>query len=161
MKRKEALKRGKMKNFLKNSRGITLIEIIVAALLVTVVAVSLLAMASQSSVFSRRIDIAYTASYLAQRRIDVLKRLEFDHLPESVETTVQVDVDGTVSSEGEYLRTTEVETDFDGNPYLTKVKVSVQKVKLNIDGSIMDVTSGSSAFMGDAVVMETLFSDIE
>jgi type II secretory pathway pseudopilin PulG len=145
-----------MRNILKNNRGVTLVEVILSIFLVGVIVASLVAAAAQSSVFSRRIDMTYTASYLAQRRIDMLKRLDFDQVPSAEEENIRIDADGNTDPNGNYLRTTEVEEDYDGNSYLMKVKVSVVKAKVNLDGSI-----SRSQTLGQPVVMETLFSSVE
>jgi len=144
----------------KNDRGMTLMEVVVAVGLVIAVIAGMTAVMSQSSVFSRSIDIAYTASYLAQRRIDMLKRLEFDQVEYAGETSVRVGADGYVDANGAYLRTTEVDTSYSGNSYLTKVKVSVRRLRIFPDGSITD-SAGQTSFLGNPVIMETLFVDIE
>jgi type II secretory pathway pseudopilin PulG len=145
-----------LKKFFHNTRGMTLVEVIVAAALVTVIILSLVATVLQSSVFAKRIDQNYTATYIAQRRIDLLKRLGFDQVSAAEETDVRVDVSGNMSSSGIYARTTEVDTNYGGNASLAKVKVTVQKMKINIDGIIEE-----GVYLGQPVIMETLFSDIE
>jgi type II secretory pathway pseudopilin PulG len=140
----------------RDCKGITLAEVIISVVLVALIVGSLIAAVSQSSVFSRRIDMVYTASSLAQRRIDLLKRLNFDQLSSAVETDVRVDARGNYDSGGNYIRTTEVTTDHDGNPYLTKVKVSVKKVKIIMYGGIE-----STETLGQPVIMEMLFTDAD
>ena len=128
-------------------RGLTLVEVVISILLIAISIVSVLAAVTQSSVFSKRIDAVYTASYLAQRRIDVLKEFEFDQLdPSAIETNVEIDVDD--DGDSDYSRTTEITPNYSGNSKLTKVKVTVEKVQLNLDGT----ESG----MGDPIIMETL-----
>ncbi len=143
---------------IKDKTGMTLIEVIVAVALVALVVVSLFASVTQTSVFSKRIDRVYTASNLAQRRMDMLKRFDFDLIPFTEETDARIDTDGNLSSTGTYVRTTEITENYNGNPFLIKVKVSVKKAKVNMDGSIYGET-GQITFVGQPVVMETLFSD--
>ncbi|MFC1548992.1 prepilin-type N-terminal cleavage/methylation domain-containing protein [Candidatus Omnitrophota bacterium] len=143
-----------------NKKGMTFIEVIVAAALVALVVVSLFAAVTQTSVFSKRIDRVYKASYLAQRRIDMLKRLDFDLVQFSEETDVRVDADGNLSSTGTYVRTTEVDTNYSGNPFLLKVKVTVKKAHVKYDGSIYG-DLGQITIIGQPIVMETLFCDVE
>jgi len=149
----------KMKNV--KLKGITLVEVIVSISLVAVVVVALAAAVTQSSVFSKSIDIVYTASYLAQRRINVLKRLDFDQISAAEETDIRVNEGGDIDSSGKYIRSTEIITDVGGNSYLTKVKVSVRRVKVNIDGTIINPSSGQMTFLGQPIIMETLFADVE
>lgn len=146
---------------MKNCKGITLVEVLVSISLVAVVVVALAAAVTQSSVFSKSIDIVYTASYLAQRRVDTLKRLDFDQISLAEETGIRVDETGEISSNGKYIRSTEVTTSVGGNPYLTKVKVTVRRVKVNIDGTIINPSTGKMAFLGQPIIMETLFADVE
>lgn len=133
-----------MFSFLRDTKGLTLVEVVVTIALIAIVIVSVVATVVQSATFSNRIDKVYTASYLAQRRIDLLKRFDFDEVPNAEETDIRIGADGTVDPDGDYIRTTGVYTD--SNPYLLKIKVSVDLV---IDGS----PSGSP------VVMETYFVD--
>lgn len=144
----------------KSDRGMTLVEVVVAVALVVTVVSSMIAVLSQSSVFSRSIDVAYTSSYLAQRRIDMLKRLEFSQLEDAEETSVRIGADGNIDPNGLYQRTTEVDTSYSGNCYLTKIKVSVKRLRIFPDGGITD-SAGQTSFLGTPVVMETLFADVE
>ncbi len=146
---------------MKDRRGITLVEVLVSIALVAVVVVALTAAVTQSSVFSKSIDITYTAAYLAQRRVDMLKRLDFGQLPLAEEVDIRIDVTGEINPSGKYIRTTEITTNINSNPYLTKVKVIVKMVKVNIDGTIIDPGSGKMTFLAQPIIMETLFADIE
>lgn len=149
-----------MVGMLRRSSGMTLIEVVISVALVALVVVSLFAAVTQTSVFSQRIDRAYTASYLAQRRIDMLKRLDFELVEFAEETDVRIDADGNQDENGTYVRTTEVTTGYNGNPFLLKVKVTVKKANVSVDGSIYN-DAGQISFVGQPIVMETLFSDVE
>jgi len=149
-----------MDKFFSDRKGMTLVEVVVAAALVLISAVSISAIATQSSVFSRRVDTVYTASYLAQRRIDLLKRLDFSQISAAEESEVRIGTDGNIDTDGGYLRTTEISTAFGGDSHLTKVKVTIKRIKINMDGSILDPETGAMTFSGVPIVMETLFSDV-
>ncbi|MEA3489212.1 MAG: type II secretion system protein [Candidatus Omnitrophota bacterium] len=133
-----------MVRVLTDIRGMTLVEVLVTAVLISIVTVSLIATVVQSSSSSRHIDMVYTSSFLAQRRIDLMKRFDFDEVPAAEETDVRIGADGTIDTEGDYFRTTGVYTS--SNPYLLRVKVSVDR---DVDGSPS----------GYPVVMETYFVD--
>lgn len=150
-----------MKNFIFNNRGMTLAEVVIAAILVAIIVVSMLATVTQSSVFSQNIDIAYTASNLAQRRIDWLKRFDFDQVPGNDETDVRIGADGNIDANGNYLRSTEITQNYDSNSHLLKVKVSVKRVRVRADGTIKDPSTGQVTYVGAPVVMETLLADIK
>ena len=143
--------------FLKNSKGMTIMEVIISVVLIALVVVALFAALTQSAVFSKRIDLIYVASYIAQSRIDALKKLDFDQIDLSDETDVRVDEIGNLDLNGKYLRSTEITADFDGNSYLKKVKVSVKRMKVNIDGTIDDPIT----FEGQPIIMETLLADMD
>ncbi|MFQ5953384.1 MAG: prepilin-type N-terminal cleavage/methylation domain-containing protein [Candidatus Omnitrophota bacterium] len=132
-----------------NKKGMTLVEVIVSALILGLVVVSVVATIAQSSVFSRRIDHVYTSSNLAKKRLDDLKRyLVSDLAARATETDVRIDSNGDLDVSGDYIRTTAITEDYDGNPYLIKVKVSVDRYA---DG----------AAYGSPAVIETLFADVE
>jgi len=138
-----------------NSKGMTLVEVVVAAGLIVLVVSALVATTLQSSVFSKQIDMVYVASNLAQRKIDMLKRFDFDHLPSAAETNISIDVHGNVDPDGLYRRTTEVFENHAGVSYLTRVKVSVGRVQVNADGTVDDPPT----YVGTPIIFETLFSD--
>lgn len=132
-----------------NKKGFTLVEVIVSVMLVSLVIAAVLGVVLQSAIFSKRIDQMYTSSNLAKHRMDGLKRLNFsDLISSAVETDTRIDEYGEADSSGDYFRTTEITEDFDSNPYLTKIKVSVDR---EVD----------EAAAGSPVVLETLFADIE
>jgi hypothetical protein len=64
------------------------------------------------------------------------------------ETNVRIDLYGDPNPAGEYVRTTKVDENWDSNPYLVKVKVSVDKY---VSGKVS----------GHPVIMETLFADVQ
>lgn len=143
-------------------RGFTLIEVLAAFGVVAIVIISLIAAITQSMVFSKRVDAIYTSSYLAQRRMDLLKRFAFDELyPDAVESNVRVGADGNVSPQGEYMRTTEITDNYGGNPFLKKVKVTVYRLRINMDGSVTDPVTGDINFMPNPVIVETMFADVK
>jgi type II secretory pathway pseudopilin PulG len=136
-----------MLSFLKDSKGLTLVEVIVSIIMVGIIAIAMIVTVAQSSIYSRRLDLIYDSAYLAQRRIELLKKFDFDQLyPGAAETDVRIGLDGTADASGDYVRTTSVYTTT--SDHLIRVKVSVDKY---VDG----------APSGNAVVMETLLSDIE
>lgn len=141
-------------------KGFTLVEIMTSFALVVIVIMSLTASIAQSMVFSRRLDVMYVSSYLAQRRIDLLKRFAFDALdPAGLENNVRLNADGNIDSNGEYIRTTEVTENYLGNPHLTKIRITVYRIQINIDGTVVDPVTGRMNFLPNPVVMETLFTD--
>lgn len=144
----------------KKQKGVSLVEVVFAIAIAAFVTLAMIAAMSQSSVFSRNIDSHYTASYIAQRRIDMVKRLEFSQLGYAEEPFILVGVDGTMDEAGEYARKTELEIPYGGNIDLVKVKVTVQRLRILPDGSIADPYA-ENAFVSKPVVMETLLANVE
>lgn len=153
-------KRRYMSILSRKTHGLTLVEVVISVGLISLAITALLSTIVQSSVFSRRVDVNYTASYLAQRRIDILKRIDFSQLEFSEESDVRIGADGNMDPDGQYLRSTVITTDFDSNSYLTKVNVIIKKVKINLDGTIEDPETGEYSVIGEPVEIETLFSDV-
>jgi len=136
-----------MYKMLTESKGISLLEAIVAIAIVSLISVAILSTVTQSVLLTEKADKVYTASLLAQGRLDILKKFDFDDLPTiALETDVGVDVnDDDVI---DYMRTTEITYPYADNDHLLKVKVSVDRV---VDGQKF----------GSPVVMETVFVDPE
>jgi type II secretory pathway pseudopilin PulG len=131
-----------------SKKGMTLVEVIVSAGILALVIVSLVAAIANISVFSRQIDAAYTATNLAKDRMDSLKTFGFRDLPRRAPETdhlIDIDGDGVI----DFKRTTEVQENFNGNPYLIRVKVGVDRIRL-IDEEPL----------GKPVVIEALFADV-
>jgi len=141
---------------IKNDKGMTFVEVVVAAGLILLVVTAVVASTLQSSIFSKQIDMVYVASNLSQRKIDMLKRFDFSLLPSAGETNIVVDVHGNISSDGLYRRTTEVFENHAGNSYLTRVKITVGRVRVNADGTIDDPPT----YVANPIIFETLFSDV-
>ncbi len=137
---------------LECKKGISFIEIVVTALLVALIVVAMGGALTQSSVFSKRIDMIYTASSLAQRHMDTLKRFGYNELPRAAERNVRINASGVIDIDGLYRRTTRVNTSFRGNPYLTRVEVRVQRAKIGLDGAILNT-------LDDPIIITSLFSN--
>jgi prepilin-type N-terminal cleavage/methylation domain-containing protein len=137
-----------MKIFKNDSKGFTLVEVLVSVTIVAVLCTSLILAATQHIVYSKKIDSIYACSNLAKERVNSLRTYLFSDLASAEETAVRISRNGVEDISGEFCRTTEVEEEFDGNPYMARIKVSVDRVE-----------DGSAA--GKPVIMETIFTDIE
>lgn len=144
-----------------NSKGMTLVEVLVAMLIVGLIIGAVISTFQIGSAMSRNLDLIYTGTYLAERRIELLKRFSFESLSVYEENDVRIGSDGNVAVDGEYLRSTEITNPYKGNPYMAKVKVSVSRVRIHPDGSINDPGTGNPDFIGTPITMETVFADIE
>ncbi len=141
---------------MRGKKGMTLVEVVVATCLIALGVIVLLGVAAQTAVFSERSDRGYAATNLAIKRMEMLKRLDYDMLPLAEESDVRVGADGNISTSGKFFRTTEMTENFNGNSYLMRVKVTVRELKVNADGSV----PGTVQYQGSPVVIETLFVDM-
>lgn len=124
-------------------------EILVSTLVLSIVLAVVLVVVSRTVVNTTRIDMVYTASNIAKKRIDILKRMPFRDLKNyAEEVDVVVDAQGDRDAQGEYVRNTVITENHLSNSYLTKVKVSVDRIE-------------SAAASGNPVVIVTLFADVE
>ena len=136
-----------MHRLLIESKGISILEALVSIAIVALISVAILGTITQSTQLTEEADKVYTASLLAQGRLDVLKKFEFDDLPTiAPETDVGVDVNDDAVVD--YMRTTNIMYPYSGDMNLAKVKVSVDRV---VDGQKF----------GSPVAMETVFVDPE
>jgi type II secretory pathway pseudopilin PulG len=136
-----------MYKLLTESKGMSFLEALVATAIVSLIIVAILATVTQSVLLTEKADKVYTASLLAQGRLDVLKKFDFDDLP-TIASETDVGVDVNDDNVVDYMRTTEITHPYAGNDHLLKVKVSVDRV---VDGQKS----------GNPVAMETVFVDPE
>ncbi len=135
-----------MRNLFKDSRGMTLVEVIISIMIVALIAIAVLTAITQGAILISRSDEIYTASILAQARIDTLKKFDFANIPYTApEIDVPIDIDG--DGEVDFFRTTAVTQNFNGFSDLVTVKVSVDR-------------ADEASPAGHPITMETVFADI-
>ncbi|MFH1847422.1 MAG: hypothetical protein ABH869_07710 [Candidatus Omnitrophota bacterium] len=151
----------KLSKLCENSKGMCLIEAIVSTGLVGIVTMSMVGAVSQSTVFTKSVDVFYLGTHIAQRRVEVLKRMDFDLLESNAETDIRVSSDGNIDPNGKYFRTTEITANYDNNTDLKKVKVTVKRIRLDMCGTIAKKDTDELDLVHDPIVMETLFVNFE
>lgn len=144
----------KMKYSIHSSKGISLVEMLLSMALVSIAVFAIIGTVAQSAVFSRRVDMQYAASNLASQRMDMVRSLNFTDIQSADEDAVRVDIYGDMDAEGDYLRTTEVFTDHEGNDRLVRVKVTVKVSHIDMLGRKEHPAEGHE------VILETLISDL-
>lgn len=132
-----------MKIFIDKS-GVTLVEIIMASVLLTMIVGSFLSILLMSSNSVKTTDYIYTATDLAKSRIERLKGLDYNSLPNSEEIDIRLDKSGNPDPNSDFYRTTEVNPNYNGIVDLTEVEVKVDYV-----------LGGKKS--PQAIVMKTLF----
>jgi len=131
----------------RHEKALTLVELMIAILLVTLSVGGIISVVIQSVALRQSVDNAYAASNIARNRIERIREIRNDmgytHLSEAAETDTLVDRNGVSDPNGEFKRTTIINTAFATN--LTKVTVRVLYKRNNI-------------FTTDAVEVVTLVS---
>lgn len=130
-------------NHLHTKKGITLVEIMVSLGLIALLGGSILALLVENMKAGQTADYNYAAVNIAKSRIDRLRQLRrdkgFNYLYTAVETDSTVDRNGLPDAEGEFTRSTSITQNFESNPNLTKVEVTV-KYKASGDISTTSIT---------------------
>jgi len=112
-------------------KGITLVEVLFSAAIISLVLIGVLVVLVQTINISRRINYEYAATILAKSRIEsamaFVESSGFDALTQGNfgETEKRLDSDGVPADTGDFLRSTTVTTNYDGNPRLTGISVEV------------------------------------
>jgi len=136
----------KIKFKIINISGLTLIEVLISIVIVAFIAIALLSTITQSVFFADQADKIYTASIVANRRIEGIKKFDYNDLA-TIGPEDSIPVDDNEDGVTDYLRTTTVDEDYDGYAGLIRVIVSVQRL---VDGEPL----------GSPVVQEILLSDL-
>lgn len=127
---------------IKNSRGVSLVETVMAIALFAIGITALLGVFTQTVTVAKRADHAYVAYQLAKNRVERLKQLDFASLSTANETSMRVNREGTADPAGEFLRSTTVTTNYSGDLNLTQIDVKVFYEMRGVQSpSSMDVTT--------------------
>ncbi len=108
----------------------SLVELIVSFSLIALIGGNIIALLVENMKAGQMSDYNYAAVNIAKSRIDRLRQLRrdkgFDYLNTAAETDVTVNRNGLPDDKGEFVRSTSVTINFEGNPNLTKVEVTVK-----------------------------------
>ncbi|NQT21950.1 MAG: type II secretion system protein [Candidatus Omnitrophica bacterium] len=134
-----------------NKKGITLVEILISMTILALIATGVMGTIVISVETSKKINYEYTATNLCKNRLEYARALiktdGFLALT-GMEEDVHIDALGELDSEGEFIRKTSVDENYDGNQRLTKVEVEV-----------------SYYYRGEEpknpVIMTTIYTDVE
>ena len=105
--------------------GFTLVEIMVSSLVFCIALLALLSIYTQSTSSGLRAEYAYTAHNLARSHLETLRSVSFNDLAAATESSTAINAYGVVDSDGKFLRSTSVSTNYTGDSNLTQVTVSV------------------------------------
>ena len=129
---------------IKNNKGVTLLETMMAILVFGVALVGLLDVCAQSILMGKRSQLSYAAYNLAKNRIETLKTMSFGNLPSADETDTILDADAVPDTNGIYKRNTSVTTSYAGDANVTQLTVTV-------DYKIKNVFAGKPASLSTVV----------
>ena len=105
--------------------GATLVEVIGTVLVFMIGISALLGVFYASVGMAKRAEYAYTAYNIAKNHVEDLKAFSFTDLAVANETASVVDQNGVADSDGEYIRTTTITSNYSGDAALTQVDVQV------------------------------------
>jgi type II secretory pathway pseudopilin PulG len=115
---------------LNDKKGITLIEALVSAIIITLVMLGILATLIQTIDISKRINFEYTSSNVAKSRLErarsIIDTSGFSTLVDFTETDTVVDESGVPDLNGYYRRDTAVTANYGGDANLAQVDVTVE-----------------------------------
>ncbi|MBN2301893.1 MAG: prepilin-type N-terminal cleavage/methylation domain-containing protein [Lentisphaerae bacterium] len=112
-------------SFSLTNSGFTLVEVMVASLILTFILGGILYGAIQASKLQFAAGNVYTASVLARNRIENCKVYAYSSLSMMNETNTQLDQFGVTNVNGMFWRSTTVITNAPVNPYCTEIIVNV------------------------------------
>lgn len=109
----------------RDSRGATLIEIMICVVLFVAGMAGLLDVAMQSKTMSKRAEYSYTAHNLAKNHIDRLRRYTFSNLANASDSGTILTASDTEDPTGPFTRTTTISTNYNGDANTTMATVTV------------------------------------
>jgi Tfp pilus assembly protein PilV len=112
----------------------SLTEVVVAAALATIVVGGIMGVITQTATLGQGVDYTYVASNLAKNRIERIREIRKDSgysaLAETAETDTVIDRNGSPDANGDFVRSTVVNTAYATN--LTRVTVKVKYKKKGV-----------------------------
>lgn len=110
-----------------NKKGMTLAEVLISVGIFSMIITGVIGTFLVSIEASKKLNLEYAATNLAKNKIENLRYMEYDLLPEAEETDENFNEDGSHSYDpvGPFIRTTAVAANYSGDSHLTKVVVDV------------------------------------
>lgn len=123
------------REFVRNSRGMTLIEVVLATAIFAAVVFALTGFYLTASSRGAEGRGETQGAFLAQQRMEILRGKSFGSLTGFAGTDT-VDELGTPTAGGKFTRTTTVTSPYLGSTRLTKIEVTVSWVEFDQPGTI-------------------------
>ena len=146
MKTDSAVKRGtdRARQYTANTGGFTLTEVMVATLILGLVMGGFFQVTSMSRRMRAQAQHHYVAVIVANNRIERAKHMRLADVALLQETDTVVNELGAPDPDGQYLRTTVIEPDYDGESMLMRIRVSVQPPAMGYGNSDRPVETVST-----------------
>ena len=126
----------------KNQAGMSLVEVAVAVMVISIVLTGILGLYYQSVLVTKKMNQLFIATNLAKSRLERLRNIAYDSLPLTSETDTLLDKEGNTIVNGDFVRNTAVSTSYNGDADLTQVTVTVDyKMKGAFTGSPVTLTT--------------------
>ena len=109
-------------------KGMTLVETMAATLLFAIVLTGILDLALGSMATGKRAEFAYSAYNIAKNHLETLRSMPYSTLANSSESNIYVDSNGTPDPDGNFIRTTDVTQNYNGDANLIELDVSVDYI---------------------------------
>ncbi|MDD4202033.1 MAG: hypothetical protein PHQ52_01020 [Candidatus Omnitrophica bacterium] len=126
------LKPRSIKNLLKIKKGTSLVEVVFAGSILSVLLISIMILSVESADISKRVNYEYAANNIAKSRIEdarmFIENNGFDSLTDAKygQTNIRLDFSGVPDISGDFVRSTTVVEDYNSNERLTQVTVTVK-----------------------------------
>lgn len=115
---------GQSRNGGKGRRGFSLVEALIAIMIMAIVMGGAYTLMVQAMQMSRKARDHYVAINICKNRIERARNFQYSDLRFLAESTVVVDENGNPNTSGNYRRTTSVNTNYSAN--LTEMTVTCQ-----------------------------------
>ena len=123
------MKMHRIKNKKRKNGGFSLIELVVAMVLLAVVMGGAYSLISQSAVMARIARNHYVAVTLAQNRLERARNFAYDDLPLLAENAVVCDENGSPAPLGSFRRTTAIDSTYTTNTTEIVVTVEIKSLR--------------------------------
>ena len=118
-----------------NQKGATLVEVLGSVLVFMIGIAALLGVFYASVAVANRAQYAYTAYNIAKNHLEGLRSFSFSDLTVANETASVVDENGVADPDGQYIRTTTVTANYNGDSALTQIDVQVWYILRGVQSS--------------------------
>ena len=127
---------------LRSNDGLSLTENMIAVCIMLIVLTGVMASQLQSISSGKRTASAYTAYQIAKNRVETLRSFSFSDAASANETSTVVNDNGAPDSNGNFIRSTEMTSDYNGDSNLLQAVVTVYyKVRNTQSSQPMQITT--------------------